>query len=506
MRNLFLFVMLCIGFLHASAQEVNVDSVTNHSFGGVVTAQHGSKAYTYYISGVGDEKKKMAALNVVSFGPQLEPNEKMSIDVSKTTIVLTSAFVDGFYIFLLGDPAAKTRTMVQFNRDGKVGFTKKEEGVAPAAFAKTLQYKIYSTMPEGVAVIIPGGKNGSYNITCYNSRNFEEKWKQEFVPKSGTMEVILFNQFMERLMVLEKSKPDSKKERYIYNLRTIILDRGIETDNTELKDAETGEYFYPSFITEERGSDFTGGIYYKDGIFDEKNPGGILAGQISPNGRMGRRVKIAFAELKKFIPDNVVNSIQNGSQLILQDIFRSRNNELVISCELVTRKYDAASGEAKVTISNPFLIYTNYENEIVGVSSIPDIPATNLSIKGRIAGSNIFTLASWLKNEGLFAYRFNSHINSEPHVCYTYLDSGSKKAILFPADSPMISKMSSLPLDRMKAKIKMDKSGVINISTDENDGILPIWQYQKIVFTENETLYMYNLSEPRLLITRIRRF
>jgi hypothetical protein len=491
MRKFFILVFFIALYISDSkAQEIIIDSVSSHCFGGVQSGRHGSSNYTYYITGHDDNKAKTAKLHIHILGREAHPQNTVALDVSKSTIVLASAMADHGLLFVLGDPVAKTRTIMALERNGEIKATKKEENVSPASFTNTL--RIFPGMPDGLILFAGGGKNGSYAITRYN-HSFEEEWKKEYAPKNGTMEIITTASFMDKLTVLEKIKPDAKKERYQYHLRTIMSMHGDEIAYNALEDS--GDYMYPSTLGDMMGISFIGGAYYKNGDFDEKAPSGLLLGQLEPHGRLFRTFKLPFSSLQKFLPDTKVKDLQNGTQIIVQAIVPGGRAEFSIICELLTRQYNNVGAE--VTISDPFIIYANGEGEVKGINFVPKVTPAKITIKGKLAKANIHTVAGWLMKNDAFAYRFTTR-GRESRVCFTHVDNEHRrKTLLYAIDSPATTPAIGLPFDREASKANTDKW---EVDTDAPPAALYPWLFQNAIISGPDKMIRYDMAPPKLTI------
>lgn len=491
MRKFFILVFFIALYISDSkAQEIIIDSVSSYSFGGVQSGRHGSSNYTYYITGHDDNKAKTAKLHIHILGREAHPQNTIALDVSKSTIVLASAMADHGLLFVLGDPVAKTRTIMALENNGEIKATKKEENVSPASFTNTL--RVFPGMPDGLILFAGGGKNGSYAITRYN-RDFEEEWKKEYAAKNGTMEIIATSSFMDKMMVLEQIKPDAKKERYQYHLRTIMTMHGEEIAYNALEDS--GDYMYPATLGDMMGASFIGGTYYKNGDFDEKAPAGLLLGQLEPHGRLFHTFKLPFSSLQKFLPDTKVKDLQNGAQIIVQAIVPGGRAEFSIICELLTRQYSNVGAE--VTISDPFIIYANGEGEVKGINFVPNVTPTKITMKGKLAKGNIHTVAGWLMKNDAFAYRFTSR-GREARVCFTYVDNENRrKTLSYAVDSPATGAVMGLPFDREASKAN---TGKWEVDTDAPPAALYPWLFQNVIISGRDKVTRYDMAPPKLTI------
>ena len=85
--------------------------------------------------------------------------------------------------------------------------------------------------------------------------------------------------------------------KHTYAVQSMNLENGDVLYTTEIKDEDDGGF--PSFIrVNEDGSVVTGGMYFKNGKYDEKNSDGLFFTVLNADGKITKMSKTTWKKVK----------------------------------------------------------------------------------------------------------------------------------------------------------------------------------------------------------------
>lgn len=479
------------------AQQTEIDSVEADQTAGLHVAMDGAVAYTYY-NGT-DARKKTNSLNVIYAMNNLSVKGRLSVDISKSAVVLGSVYSGNGFVFVIGDAVAQTRTLMQVDMNGNVLNKVVENGV-DASLLKT-DNKVYITdvMPEGCIVVYENtGKNGGYTIINYNNE-LKVQWEKKITGDNGNLEIVSINKFMNILMVLRKETIDVKNQKYAYSVHSFFTDNESIQSIVELKDED--KYCFPISMSVRDGMAFVCGLYFNDGKYVEGKPNGLSVYSLGPDGTIMKKFSVPIERVNQFLPDAMIVSFAKNAILNVIDASANNVGGTTITFEVVSKELNKSKQEATIKIADMMVARFNGQDELENLQASDISPETTILMKGPVAQQNLLNTSIWLNRMGLFHCKFSASMNGKQYLCHYIQDSAQRRevnVIFLPTDDPRQSMGTMLLTTRIPDTAGiMKKPRKLTLDTSVPISKTTFKKYNDIYYLPNGTLLMLNFIKPR---------
>ncbi|MBS1779561.1 MAG: hypothetical protein JST70_09580 [Bacteroidetes bacterium] len=490
-RKAYLFVSLfAFSLTRSMAQDAIVDSMSAQNFSGVTIAPMTRVAYSYCTV----TEKDKTFLKGVLFDPKLKVSGNFKYAVPKGAYVLASAFVERGFVFIIADPASRTRTTLALDISGRLIAQNVEKGVAADVLINDKTYYIGSAMPMGVLTIVPVSSR-EYKMTSYD-QEMKVSWSKEIKADQGDIVLNSVEPMMERLVLVGYETQNKTTKGFLKMLNT-----GDGRFMREIDLTRDDDNIIPSVFKFAEGMTVLGGEYYNS---KEKKQviSGIVGELLSPDGNVMKSAKVSFENLSKFLPDAQMQLIKNNdAKIVVTGVCLSEPQDIALICELVTRNPQSST----VSINNPMIIQVSEEGEIKSLKSIPNVNEIKAEIKNEKTFNNDNALTQWLLKEQLFHIRGTLRKGRNNYLYYADYDSVDTKFKAIPINDVVADKIIELPmLPIASANLKKTKLDQVFNATPAATGDPYKWQFSNIVLMQpGPGVVIYELEKDKLKIKSI---
>ena len=391
--NRILTGLLCIAFFHASAQESILDSINTKSFTGIYQAgEMGEFIYVPYFS-IDKEAKKNFIIKQLN-GESLNTEGEVAIEIPTSYKLQTSAFNGSAYLLYFYDKNKKEDVLITLGVDGVV----KKRITTKASSERVIP--MAGSEPESF-VIVRVSKKGSYKISKTNI-NLEPAWEKSFKPTAGSWTVVNVNNSIEGLSITRKENLGNNQ--YKFTVHTIQPDQGETISEAQIKQGDiTG---YPNFFHNSQGMGFCGGVYYKNGTYNSKNPDGIFGAMLSPDGSIEQMMNVPYSQLIEDVKNSVGSELAkaNAGIVFSKGMFAPDIDGAIMVGEVYRVDKNEDKG-GKVYLKDFIVIQFGREGKYKKATVIKS-PQRVLTLNGDLSTTNNIDIANWLVNSSLTKFQY----------------------------------------------------------------------------------------------------
>ena len=303
-------------------------------------------------------------------------------------------------------------------------------------------------------------------------KDLNVKWTKSFFPEKGNLSVEDSRmKFGNHLYILTKWKETMMGAKHTYAVQSMNLENGDVLYTTEIKDEDDGGF--PSFIrVNEDGSVVTGGMYFKNGKYDEKNSDGLFFTVLNADGKITKMSKTTWKKVKDQIKGDFSSALFGGkTKVLVEDLVQKKDGGYVVISETFRKGAADETGAGAVTKlgklggmgggsssnSNPddkgftvmdFAMFNFDANgELTGIDKI-EKPTKEAIIKGSLADESGLALAQNLHKRKFFSYRNTIEVNGKQYIMYKNLDGYKTKAYFLPLGATSTEGIASIDMDK----------------------------------------------------------
>lgn len=459
----------CLSVNFSYAQKVTLEDVTTRSFAGVQSI-NGQFYYTFYF-GEKSETKGMANFVLALYDKDLNPVATKNIEVSKNSELAASAFSGKYFLFIFADVNRKTMTKIILDQNGNTVKQTVDEDVRRSLLVAESFPDIQVVNEDEFLVIRPEKeKKMGYEIQRID-KDLTAKWTKSFFPEKGIWTIIDSRLGNGSLYLLRKEKPNALwGDKFVYAAQRINIETGDAAYTTELKDADDGGF--PSFIrVSADGRLATGGMYFRDGKYDDKNSDGFFFASIAADGTMSKWDKHTWKSVKDDIKGDWFTEFMAGkTKVLMEDIIRKKDGTYVLVGETfrkssvdntgdVAKRSMMGFGGSSSSSSSSYsgdqtgftvldFVFINFDanGNFLGIDKVSK-SSREAIVRGAMSKENALELAQWMAaKKRFFTYRY-------------VIDHNDKQYIVFKNDDGFKTKAYFLPVGESstKGEIDMDK-------------------------------------------------
>lgn len=463
-----LSVALAVTF-SAQAQEVTLEGLSARSFTGVKTI-NGEFYYTFYF-GEKTENKGMANFVLAIYDQDLKPVKTTDIEISKNSQLAASAFNGKYFLFIFADLNKNKRTMVSLDKGGNIIKQNVEEDVRAALLVPENYPDIHGVNDEEFIVVRPEkDKKFGYEIERMD-KEFNSKWKKSFFPEKGIWSVEDSRLTNNALYLLRKEKPNALMgDKYTYYVQGINTDNGDQLYSTALTNDDDGGF--PNFIrVANDGTVATGGMYFNNGKYDEKNSDGLFFALIAKDGSVSKFSKTSWKKVKDQIRGDFSSDLVGGkTKVLVEDIILKKDGNYMIIAETWRKSNDAdntgsgtlrklggfgggsssSSSDSKdkgFTVMDFALFNFDASGELTTIDKI-EKTSKEAVIKGSLASESGLAMAQALHKRKFFCYRNTIEVDGIQYIMYKNDDGFKSKAYFLPVGATSSAGIGSIDIDK----------------------------------------------------------
>jgi len=262
-------------------------------------------------------------------------------------------------------------------------------------------------------VIVTINSKGNYNIEMLDMEQ-ETKWKKTFSAPSGTSwDIVSVKAKMEGPEIIRKeNKSDGK---YAFTIHKIQTDNGNEIVQNTIGTDELSAY--PTFFSEKDGMGFTGGFYYKNGVYANQ-PDGVFFAMMMPDGSLNQVVTVPYSQVVEDIKSSLGEKYASGNTAIIFSggIMAHETQSYIMTGQVITKE----NKDVGCSIQTGDFVTVKFSfNQKYKGATVVKIPEQTISLTGDVSKTNIVDLGVWLKNASLLNFRYFLSTPGNPIIGYT---------------------------------------------------------------------------------------
>lgn len=468
MKGIILSFVLLLSTILLQAQEVTIEGVSARGFSGVKSI-NGEFYYTFYF-GEKTDNKGMANFILAIYDQNLTSIKNTEIEISKNSELAASAFNGQYFLFIFADLSKKKRTMVTLDKNGSIIKQTVEEDVRAALLTPDNYPDVHGVNQDEFVIVRPEKeKKFGYEIQRVD-KDLTIKWTTSFFPEKGIWSIEDSKLAATKLILLRKEKANALMgDKHTYSVQSLNLETGDAIYTTALVNEDDGAY--PDFIrVDEKGEVATGGMYFKDGKYDDKNSDGLFFALIAPNGSISKFSKSSWKKVKDQIKGDFSSDLFGGrTKVLVEDIIQKLDGNYMVIGE-TWRKSNSADntgtgairklggfggGSTSTTDSKDkgftLMDFAFFNFDATGeLSSIDKVEKTTKEavIKGALADEHGLAMAQTLYKRKFFCYRNTIEFNNKQYVMFKNDDGFKTKAYFLPVGATSVSGIGSIDMDK----------------------------------------------------------
>ncbi len=450
--------LLCLSATFTNAQKVTLEDVTTRSFSGVQSV-NGQYYYTFYF-GEKTETKGMANFVLALYDKDLTPVATKNIEVSKNSELAASAFSGKYFLFIFADANRKTMTKIVLDQTGTTVKQTVDEDVRRSLLVSE-NYPDIQVVNENEFLIVRAEKEKKMGYEIQRvDKDLAVKWTKSFFPEKGIWSIIDTKFANDRLYLLRREKPNALwGDKYVYAAQSINTETGDAVYTTELKDDKDGGF--PSFIRiAADGRLATGGMYFNDGKYDDKNSDGFFFASIAPDGAMAKFDKHTWKSVREDLKSDWMTEFMSGkTKVLIEDLIQKKDGSYALIGETFRKSSGENTGDGEKSRafggfgSSSSSSESSYKGDQTGFTVL-DFVFINFSadgkfkdidkvekdsreaiVRGSMSKENGLVLAQWMAaKKRFFTYRYTIDFNDKQYIVYKNEDGFKTKAYFLPVD------------------------------------------------------------------------
>lgn len=458
-----LVAILVLSACSVQAQEVTLEGVSARGFSGVKSIK-GQYYYTFYF-GEKSETKGMANFILALYNADLNPVKTAQIEISKDSRLTASSFNGKYFLFTFSDLVRRKRTTITMDKDGNTIKNNVEEKVRTALLTEENDPVIHSLGDEFIVIRPQREKKFGYEVAQVD-KDLNEKWTKSFFPNKGSWGVKDSRMSGGNLYILREEKESMMGDKYTFTVQGIKLENGDELFTTEIKDEDDGGF--PDFINiNDDGTIATGGMYFKNSKYDEKNSDGLFFALLSADGKITKMSKTSWKKVKDQIKGDFSSVLVGGkTKVLVEDVIKKKDGSYMVISETFRKgaadetgkgaisKFSGMGGGSKgdagdkgFTVMDFALFNFDANGELTGIDKVEKATKEAI-IKGDLAKGKGLEIAQHLQSRKFFCYRGTIDVNGKQYIMYKNLDGYKTKAYFLPVENVHMAEVPNIDMDK----------------------------------------------------------
>lgn len=449
-------------------EKVVIEGLSARGFSGVQSI--GGKYYYTFYFGEKSQDKNMANFTLALYDADLKPLKTTSLEISKNSELAAASFSGKYFLFVFADVTKKTRTMFVLDREGNTVKTKIEEDVRRSLLVRE-NFPDVHIINEEEFLLVRAERDKKFGYEAERlDKDLNSKWVKSFFPDKGIWTVEDSHFMNGKLYLLRKEKPSTLTgDKYTYAVQALNAENGEIVYTTELKDEEDGGF--PSFIrVAANGNVATGGMYFKNGKYDEKNSDGLFFTVVGADGSIVKTSKTPWKKVQDLVKGDFSSALVGGkTKVLVQDIVMKSDGSYVIITETFRKSNNAnntgggtlrtlagasssssatTGDESGFTVMDFALFRYDAAGELTGVDRIEKTNREAV-IRGERSNDKGLELAQWLHTKKkFFTYRGVITHNGKQYIMYKNDDGMKSKAYFLPLDATSANGIGEIDMDK----------------------------------------------------------
>jgi hypothetical protein len=455
-HSLAIFALALLPSLGIFAQEVKIQDFSYRSFSGVKPLNN---YQGYYLSYFGEktENKGMANYIIEVYDANLKQAAKTTVEVTKYSEVVASAFDGTYFLFAFRDQMKRTLTYVTLDKTGKQVGQRVVEKVKVSLDNPTVL-----SIGNGEFLVLQPVKENKVGYQLEKiDQTFASKYTKTYTPDKRKWYLIDAEFKNNKLYIIRKNAnwgDQFEEEVVCYDTQS-----GEEVYAHSLYDGNNSGL--PSFLqVTDQGEVATGGMYFKGNEFDDKNSDGIFSVVLDAQGKVKGQQQTPWKVIQdKIKSDMALGALISGkSKVFIHDMVMNNDGSFSIIGENFRKSSAAMSGNFAMKMAmgggagdgigftiEDFVIF-NFDTKGT-LTTIDRIEKTAKEIVVKQTSTEKVAykgleLALKLNAADQFPYQYVVEHNQKPHLVYINNEGLRDKAYFLPLGSKTSKDIPSIDL------------------------------------------------------------
>lgn len=513
-------LILATGIINA--QEVIIEGVSSKNFSGVQTL-NGDYYYTFYF---GEKSATKGMINFVLsiYDKELKSINTTPVEISKNAELAASAFNGKFFLFVFSDAIKRKRTLLVLDQKGNIVKQRVDEDVKSSLLMPENNPHVHGISTEEFLIVRPEKeKKFGYEVERIDT-GLVSKWTKSFFPEKGFWTIEDTKLVNGKLYILRDEKAALLSDKHTYAVQQMKVENGEVSYTTSLDNGDDGGF--PNFIqVSENGVVATGGMYFKNGKYDDKNSDGLFFALLAADGSITKYSKTSWGKVKDQLKGDFSSDLFGGkTKVLVEDIVKKTDGNYMIIGETWRKSNDANNTGAGALTSMAFgksggsdgkergftvmdfcIFNFDAQGELMNINRI-EKATKEAVIKGELANSNGLAMAQELYKRKFFCYRKTIDIRGEQYLMYKNEDGFKTKAYFLPVDATTTENAGFLDMDKWVSEDlnkvgKLSKMMGSNKSVFGNEGTFGVSNpelYKNIIYAKPGFVLLYHLKGDQL--------
>ncbi len=492
-------ILACLVLLVAftgilSAQEITIESPGARGFSGVKSI-NGEIVFTTWF-GEKTETKGMASFVLKLYDKELKEIKTTEVEISKFSELASSAFTGKYFLFIFVDALKKNRTMVTLDAAGNVIQKKVEEDVRRALLTEE-NFPIIHVLNDEEFILLRPMKEKKFGFDIERlDKDLNSKWTKSHIPEDGIWKAQDSKVSNGKLYLLREQNPSRSSDNYVYSVQCFNVEDGEQLYSTDLTNGEDGGA--PAFIrVTANGEVATGGMYFKNSKYDDKNSDGLFFAIISTDGKVNQFTKKTWDSMKDQISGEFSSALLGGkTKIMVEDVIKKTDGSYMVICEQFKKANNSSmtgsgagallggGSSSSSTATGPEIGFTVLDFVFFNfdasgkLSGIEVVAKQNKEAKvsGKIASEKGLAIAQYMYGRGFFCYKELIENNGKQIIVYRNDDGFKSKAYFLPVGAKSTEGIPSIDMDRWVSEnlnklgkfAKATGSGQYSFNSDSN--------------------------------------
>ena len=421
-KNIFVgLVLLCINTSIFSQEFQSIEELKRRFFEKVLTIKGDNDKVEGYVVYYMKEKqgKGIRTFSVNTYSSNLELIKENTIDITKRTNILSSAFNGENLLVVLGDSFKKTLTAFTYDKKGeKIGEiswqVKKWFETDLSAYPSQDGFYIQKTLRE---------KKMGFEILKFDN-NLDEQWQKKFIPEKGFTGTLITKSIDDKLVFLKMTGASIFSKKMMVELVTLNQDDGSIIGKFNLFDG-VNTLVPSTFRFDKNNNVIMGGMYFEGIKFRNVNSKGVFVMKTDLPGKDKKTNSIPWkGEMQKYLSQVKANTlrIDGKKKVLFEDIILNDNGFKLIGeaftktaisigpqiSDFTIGSSSSNSTERPAKFNVMDILIFNFSNDLE-FNDMQIIPKkeVNISCYSPYSGMYGLQLAIKLQELGYFNYRFS---------------------------------------------------------------------------------------------------
>lgn len=516
---------MCVSSLAGFSQEITLEDVSTRGFSGVQSL-NGDYFYTFFF-GEKTENKGMANFILAIYDKDLKEVKKTEVEISKNSYLAASCFNGNAFLFIFSDPIKRKRTTASFDKTGTIIKLNVEEDVRSRLLMSDNDPVIHGINDNEFLVIRPEkDKKFGYQVERI-SKELVSVYNKSYFPEKGIWSIEDSKLKDGKLFMLRKEKANALTgDKHVFSVQALSVETGDQLYATALVNEEDGGY--PDFITvDDKGQVATGGMFFNDGKYDEKNSDGLFFALLNTDGTVSKFNKTSWKKVKDLITGDFSTAIFGGkTKVLIEGLIQKKDGTYVIVGETWRKSMDAASTgsgmmklgglasgstslnsmanskEKGFTVMDFSMFNFDSNGELKSIDRI-EKTTKEAVIKGSLADEKGLAMAQELHKRKFFCYRNLVEANGTQYIMYKNDDGIKTRAYFLPVGATSAANIGSIDMDKWVSeglnkvgKFSKAMSGSGTKYTFEDEGTFSVSNpelYKNVIPASSGKVLLYHL-------------